>query len=791
MKLVIKKFLNIIMVLIFIINIIELSAFNVVAYDTLLYGIDVSSYQKDIDWSAVSNSNISYAIIRTGTTNFNQEIMKTDNYFSKNYSGAKNNGLKVGAYYFTSAFTQEGMIQNAKDCLATLGGCSLDYPIFIDVEQESKSTKQVALGKETLTNYLLEALSILRNAGYSAGIYSNKSFLESYIDLSRIRSAGYYVWMAQYPSGSYAVNPANYDKSTNCTLWQFSNKGSVNGINGYCDVNVSYLNFENNVEDGDKYIVTTEYTNLNIRKTPNGDIIGTVPKGTVINVIEIVNDGNWAKISYNGIIGYCSTKYLTPASENDIKQPYITTDKEYYNIGETVHISWQPSPSNSNISHYWLKIGGPNGTLLNETMGLNTTYDFILPEVGSYLITAFATPRGSLEGEGSLTDSTQVFVDPGNITKLEATTSEVTINRDIDQSATVFFTCRNVPSNINSLNITFSESKKNIAKISIGQWNGNTLPVTFKGDMSGETDLTAYLKDDSSGNVLAVTTLHVIVKSTTSLFITQFYDDTTHIFKGSRLNLSESELTNAFLFVTGPYKDAKIECSAKENSVVDIVWNNENYKSDLKNQRIYGFNIIPKSSGKEKITFNYLVEGKIVGSTFIDMEVYTECARLQFYASGNLLATLDAQIGDSFEDYLYVLKMQPDERGNEFLGWYTSELGGERYKDLDTIKENKVYSLYAHYKDVSLSTTATSPTVITSTLTTTKKSSSNSSNMIGDANNDSKVNIVDLVMIQKYLLCSGKLVNWKNVDMNQDNKIDVFDLVMLRHLIISKKYYNS
>ena len=135
--------------------------------------------------------------------------------------------------------------------------------------------------------------------------------------------------------------------------------------------------------------------------------------------------------------------------------------------------------------------------------------------------------------------------------------------------------------------------------------------------------------------------------------------------------------------------------------------------------------------------------------------------------------------------------MKPDEKGNEFLGWYTSEFGGERYKDLDTIKENKVYSLYAHYKDVSLSTTATSPTVITSTLTTTKKSSSNSSNMIGDANNDSKVNIVDLVMIQKYLLCSGKLVNWKNVDMNQDNKIDVFDLVMLRHLIISKKYYNS
>lgn len=538
-----------------------------------------------------------------------------------------------------------------------------------------------------------------------------------------------------------------------------------------------------------KYVVSDSDGNTNVRKYENSssEILCTIPNGTIVTVNK--GKGNWYYVEEYG--GHCYAGNLTKYEEsNGLKQPILTIDKEYYSIGETVHISWEASSDYSNLSHYWLIIDGPNGTLINKTMGFNTSYDFVLPEAGSYLITAFATPKGSLNGEGSLTDSAQIFVDSETFTKLEATADEVTINRDIDQSATVFFTYRNIPSNISSVDVTFSETKEDIVKISIGQWDGNTLPVTFKGDMSGETDVTAYLKDTSSGSVLAAANLHITVKSTTNLFITQFYYDTTDIFEGMGLNLAEGEFTHAFLFIEGPYKDAQIECSANADSVVDIVWNNENYKSDSKNQRIYGFDIIPRKVGKERITFYYKLDGKIIGSSSIEMDIYTECAILQFYNNGELIANLDAQIGESFENYLHILKMQPDAEGHEFLGWYTSEVGGERYKDLDVIKENKIYSLYARYKGVTPSTTTTSTTDIigttTSTVTTTETTLSDG-NIMGDANDDGKVNVSDLVMLQKWLLCSGKLINWENVDINQDDRINVFDLVLLKRLVISQK----
>lgn len=60
------------------------------------------------------------------------------------------------------------------------------------------------------------------------------------------------------------------------------------------------------------------------------------------------------------------------------------------------------------------------------------------------------------------------------------------------------------------------------------------------------------------------------------------------------------------------------------------------------------------------------------------------------------------------------------------------------------------------------------------------------SSIEGDANNDGVVNIADAVMLQKWLLGSGSLYNWQNVDLCKDERIDVFDLAVLRRLIIEK-----
>lgn len=117
---------------------------------------------------------------------------------------------------------------------------AFDLPVYIDVEQASK---QIALVKDNLTTYILSALDIISNAGYKAGIYANRDWFKNYLDESRIRDSGYEIWMAQFPSGKYAVDPAEYDKSSLCNIWQYSSLGTINGINGNVDVDISYIDY--------------------------------------------------------------------------------------------------------------------------------------------------------------------------------------------------------------------------------------------------------------------------------------------------------------------------------------------------------------------------------------------------------------------------------------------------------------------------------------------------------------------------------------------------------------------
>ena len=230
-------------------------AFTVSAAEYVNRGIDVSRYNGNIDWDSVSNSNIDFAIIRAGSTNINGEILYKDSKFESNYSGAKDSGIKVGAYYYCGAYTEEGFKSNAYDFVELLDGKSFDLPVYIDLEQ---ATKQTALGKQKLTEYALSALEIIRDAGYEAGVYANLNWYRNYIDASRIREEGYSIWMAQYPSGKYAVDPGKYDKSSSCDIWQYSSLGKVNGIKNWVDVNVAYVDYNNNTLTAPKIRVTTD-----------------------------------------------------------------------------------------------------------------------------------------------------------------------------------------------------------------------------------------------------------------------------------------------------------------------------------------------------------------------------------------------------------------------------------------------------------------------------------------------------------------------------------------------------
>lgn len=253
----------------------------VYAYDYISYGIDVSSFQESIDWNEVAQDNIKFAIIRAGTTTkLNGDEYRKDTYFDINYENAKNAGLKVGAYYFCGAYSEEGFIKNAYDFLESIDGKIFDFPVYIDLEQASM---QMELGKDTLTDYVLSALKVIKDAGYVAGVYANLNWFRNYVDAQRIKDAGYEIWLARYPSGSFAVDPTDYDESDFGGVWQYSSLGNVNGIYGNTDVDVAYIDYPVSDNPEPQPVVEDEYiTGIYVVNTPSGVKVRSEPGGGAV-----------------------------------------------------------------------------------------------------------------------------------------------------------------------------------------------------------------------------------------------------------------------------------------------------------------------------------------------------------------------------------------------------------------------------------------------------------------------------------------------------------------------------
>lgn len=195
------------------------------------YGIDVSKYQGKIDWNAVAASGIKFAIIRCGYRGGLNGQLIEDPYYRTNIKGATAAGIKVGVYFFTQAVTEAEAVEEASMVLSLVSGYRLSYPIFVDTENGVSGARANGLDVNTRTACVAAFCKTIANSGYTAGIYASKSWYGSKLNMSSLNS--YCIWVAQY--------------NTTCTytgrysIWQYSSKGCVNGINGFVDLNVSYM----------------------------------------------------------------------------------------------------------------------------------------------------------------------------------------------------------------------------------------------------------------------------------------------------------------------------------------------------------------------------------------------------------------------------------------------------------------------------------------------------------------------------------------------------------------------
>ena len=195
-------------------------------------GIDVSKWNGSIDWNAVKNSGVSYVIIRCGYRGSTTGALIEDPTFRTNIKGALNAGLKVGVYFFTQATNEVEAVEEASMVLGLIKGYNISYPVFLDVE--SSNGRADGIDTATRTAVCKAFCQTIQNSGYKAGIYANKTWLNEKIDTPSL--TGYKIWLAQYAAAP-TYSRTKYD------MWQYSSKGSVSGISGNVDMNISYMGY--------------------------------------------------------------------------------------------------------------------------------------------------------------------------------------------------------------------------------------------------------------------------------------------------------------------------------------------------------------------------------------------------------------------------------------------------------------------------------------------------------------------------------------------------------------------
>lgn len=190
-------------------------------------GIDVSHWQgmimfDDIKVNRRAGYQLDFAILKAGGSD--KKSPYKDEMFERNYAGFKNIGVPVGAYFFAKkGYTEKLAERDALHFLELLKGKKFEYPVFIDVEEQSPVFRQ------RTTKAVVRFCDIMEKNGYFVGIYaSDISGFKEQLDKTKLLK--YAWWVARYGrEPSYATE--------NMQIWQLTSTGNVPGISGRVDKN--------------------------------------------------------------------------------------------------------------------------------------------------------------------------------------------------------------------------------------------------------------------------------------------------------------------------------------------------------------------------------------------------------------------------------------------------------------------------------------------------------------------------------------------------------------------------
>lgn len=302
--------------------------------DEITFGIDVARYQGTIDWAQVAASGVDFAMVRVGYRMDKSREIIADSNARYNMQEAQKNGVKLGAYFFSTAVNEEEAAAEADWTADYISQYQITYPVAFDCEGfERADSAQYGLSAAQRTDIAIAFLNRIYERGYTPMFYSSMNEMtgDAKWETSRIEK-NYRIWVSQYPSEPYPQTEKSSYGGVHA-MWQYTNRGTVAGISQPVDVNIAYFGYEGTAgaqseetpEEAsadvealmpftavDEEVTAKDSTNLRNIPSQGEDstVVYTLKNGETVKRTG-VSDSGWSRLIYNEQTVYAVSSYLT------------------------------------------------------------------------------------------------------------------------------------------------------------------------------------------------------------------------------------------------------------------------------------------------------------------------------------------------------------------------------------------------------------------------------------------------------------------------------------------------
>lgn len=204
---------------------------GIICYPGAELGVDVSAHQGEIDWAAVRQAGVKFAILRLGYRGYTLGSLNEDSTFRANLAGAEAAGIEVGVYFFSQAISEDEAREEAEFVISALDGTPLQCPVFFDWEEVFDSDSRTH-GKATsaVSDCAAAFCETIEAAGYQAGVYFNQRYGYGIMRLQNLTQ--YAFWIAEYRSYPSFLYDFRY--------WQYTGEGRIDGIGTDVDIDLRF-----------------------------------------------------------------------------------------------------------------------------------------------------------------------------------------------------------------------------------------------------------------------------------------------------------------------------------------------------------------------------------------------------------------------------------------------------------------------------------------------------------------------------------------------------------------------